>query len=254
MKKIIHIFDLDSTLTVTPTFAEFVGAENGEIINDAEYFSKYFQKIKAAFADELSKEVLFKRSGDYVIPIDSSSKDSFDSNSMEYFSDNKYKRLFEIIQDTMVIQPFPGFHSEPSTIGVFVNPKVKDKYDSVQNKMILTGRSEKLRNEIESNLKEIGVEYPNYGLFMFMNIPSQKKILKAKAEEKDIFVPPYSNMKDYKAWVISKSIEKDGWNTVHFYEDKLDWLSYAEGVIKEKYPDVKFVPHHISNVKDSLSL
>lgn len=254
-KKVIHIFDLDDTLTKTPSFSEYVGVNDGETINlDSSEYVKDFKRIKAAFADELSKEVGFRRSGDFVVPFNLSNGKHFTSFYMDYFEEPKYSRMFDIKNDVIIVKSFSNFYSDPKSIGIFLNDDVKEIYDSVPYKMILTGRNNILRKEIEDNFKDIGIEYPNEGFFMFKARPNKKKIKRATEEGEEIFIPPYNSIKEYKAWVISESINKNGWDEVHFYEDRQDWLNFAEGVIKSKHPDVKFVPHYISNIKDGLSL
>lgn len=254
-KKIIHVFDLDDTLTKTPSFAEYIGIKDGEKVDtNSNEHTKEFNKIKAAFADELSKEISFKRSGDYIVPLNSKDDTTFSSFHMKYFEKPKYKRMFEVNNDIITLKSFSEFYSNPKSIGIFLNDDIKKIYDSVPYKMILTGRNNKLRNEIEDNFKNIGIEYPNEGFYMFSNMPSKKKVLKAKKEGVDMFVPPYNSIKEYKSWVISNSIEKNNWDEVHFYEDRQDWLNFVEGVITSDYPDIKFVPHYVSNIKDSRSL
>ena len=73
--------------------------------------------------------------------------------------------------------------------------------------MILTGRDEQLRSQIEENLRELGVEYPNYGLKLFK-------------QGRD-------SIKQFKTDTILKSISENNWKEVHFYEDRQDWLNFA---------------------------
>jgi protoheme ferro-lyase len=40
-------------------------------------------------------------------------------------------------------------------------------YNSVENKCIVTARTEEVRNKIEETLNKLGLEYPNYGLYMY---------------------------------------------------------------------------------------
>jgi hypothetical protein len=61
-------------------------------------------------------------------------------------------------------------------------------------------------------------------------------------------------IKDFKTDVILKTIEANGWEEVHFYEDRADWLYHAEGAVKETFPDVKFVPHLITNIKEKMRM
>ena len=51
-----------------------------------------------------------------------------------------------------------------------------------------------------------------------------------------------------------KTIELNNWDEVHFYEDRADWLYHAEGAVKEKFPNVKFISHLITNIKDKMKM
>ena len=57
-------------------------------------------------------------------------------------------------------------------------------------------------------------------------------------------------IKDFKTKVILDGIEENGWDEIHFYEDRQDWLHHAEGAVKEKYPNINFITHFLSDVKD----
>lgn len=230
----IHIFDMDDTLLETPKFTDFVGVQGNGPIDDAKVFADYFRKIKAAFLDKMSKEVMFVKKGDFVVPINKSNGKAFPGNFIEYFSENKYKRIFDVHEDTLVVKSFPGFHSDPDTLGKITNEQVIKDYKSASNKMIVTGRDEGLRMDIVKVFKELGLELPNYGLVLYQGGPK--------------------SIKDFKTDVILKTIEQNGWQEVHFYEDRPDWLYHAEGAVREKFPDVLFVPHLITNIKEKMKM
>jgi hypothetical protein len=228
--KTISIFDLDDSLTETPTFSSFVGAEDGQKIDTFKYYPAYFKSVKSMFWDKLSKDVIFKRLGDFVVPINASNDKGFTSDSLEYFNGDKRKdKMFAVKNDVVTLKPFAGFHADPTTIGKKINEPVYEAYVSAENKMILTGRDEKLRKPIEDTLKELGIECPNFGLKMYSG---------------------NSGIKNWKAHIIIQTIQENKWEQVDFYEDRQDWLHYAEGCVKEKYPNVKFVAHFVSNIKD----
>lgn len=230
MKK-IYIFDLDDVLIKVLPFSAFLTADSNGIIDTSKEYSDYFKKIKSLFWDKASKNVLFKKSGDFVVIIDADTKRPINPDILQYVSDKKNERNFEVKNDLLLLRSFPGFHSDPNTLGKEVNNYVFKDYSSAENKMILTGRDEELRPFVEKSLKEMGIEYPNYGLYMF---PGGSK-----------------SIKDVKTEVILNTIQEHGWDEVHFYEDRKDWLYHAEGSVKSKFPNVKFVPHLITNVKDS---
>lgn len=235
-KKVLHIFDLDDTLTVTPTFADFVGADIKGMVNIEESFPKYFKSIKGGFWHNTSKDVYFKKSGDFIVVINKADDKPFDENVLKYFHGRKWDRALDVVNGVIVLKAYPGFHGDPETIGKKLNDPIYNIYKSAQNKMILTGRDEKLRHLIEKELDTLDVKYPNYGFFMYSH-------------------PKYPNIRSFKAMVIVDSILQNAWDEVHFYEDREDWLKIAVDAVRERFSEeeVKFVPHFVSNVKKQQS-
>lgn len=232
--KTIHIFDMDDTLFETPKFTDFVGVEGNGVIDHTKHFPDYFRKVKGAFLDKVSKEVYFIKQGDFVIPINKATGKPFSGDYIEYFTDKKFKRMFDVHDDTLIIKSFPGFHSSPETLGNIMNSDVIHDYKGASNKMIITGRDEELRPFILEIFKELKLDLPNYGLILYQRGPQ--------------------SIKDFKTDVILKTIESNGWEEVHFYEDRSDWLYHAEGAVKEKFPNVRFVPHLITNIKEKMKM
>jgi hypothetical protein len=229
MSKVIHVFDLDDTLSITPDFVEFLDTADGQEIDISKNYPDYFRAVRAAFWDKLSKPAIFVRKGDFVVPVNKTTGKPFDGDTMNYFGERRYQRMFEVVNDVLTVRTFPGFHSDPNTIGKKINMPTHEEYQKAENRMILTGRDEKLRPQLEATLKELGIEYPNYGLKLYSG---------------------HEGIKNFKTRTILESIAENGWNEVHFYEDRKDWLRMAEETVKEKYPEVKFVPHFISNVRN----
>ena len=194
----------------------------------------------------------------------------------------------------VVLEPFGGFHGATKTVGSKVNPQVISIYNSVDNKMILTGReddtvgfekfkkkkeavikkvtdkwhdtvaraktpeekavkmakpnqSDHIKAQIEdkksklvnmksfiaNRLKELGIEYPNYGLVLYDGNGGIPK---------------------FKSKAIESVIKNNGFQEVHYYEDRKVWLDAAESHLKTVLPEVKFIPHFITNIKDEKSL
>ena len=98
----------------------------------------------------------------------------------------------------------------------------------------VNGRSEKMRQDIEKKLKELGLGVPNYGLHLFSG--GNKSI------------------SDYKVKVMEDSIIANGWSEIHFFEDKEDWLEKASVEIVNKFPGIKFHKHLVTNIKSKLTL
>lgn len=232
--KTIHIFDMDDTLFETPKFSDFVGKDKDGIIDDSEYFPDYFKKLKTMFIDKMNKNVYFEKRGDFVVPMNKENGKTFTGEFIEYFKDKKTQRYFDVYDGHLVIKSFPGFHSNPDTLGKILNLDVIKDYQKADKKMIVTGRDESLRSYIVDIFDKLGLDLPNYGLVLYQNGPV--------------------GIKDYKTNIILQTIEKNNWDTVHFYEDRADWLYHAEGAVREKFPNVKFIPHLITNVKDKMKM
>ncbi len=233
MGKVIHIFDMDDTLLETPTFANFVGVSDGEMIDTIKTFPDYFLKVKAAFWELLSKEIGFMRMGDFVVPVNMENKKPFEDKVLQYF---KNTNIFLVKNDIITLQPFPGFHSDVNTIGMLANEDILHEYEMAENRMILTGRNESMREKLNYILRYLGISYPNQGLMLFEQSKSNSSVVQ------------------YKINTILDSIKKNMWTAVHFYEDRLDWLNSAQDAVKSSYPGVQFIAHPITNIKEKRSL
>lgn len=231
MSKVLHVFDLDDSLMETPSFADFSGTKSGENVDIDQNFPSYFLRIKAAFLENLFKEISFKRMGDFVVPINAQTGQPFKSDVVSYF---KNKRDFGEKDGVLVLNPFPGFHSDPETVGKIINEPIYQEYKKAENKMILTGRDKNLSQVIIDTLDALGMELPNYGL---------KTYKSGKL-----------SIKDFKIQSILESIREYGWDIIHFYEDRLDWLTGAEEAVNQVYPSVNFVSHFVTNIKEKRSL
>lgn len=250
MSKRVDIFDMDDTLLNTPSFSEFVNVDDKGVVDIQGPYSKYFIKVKGYFSILFSKEVSFKKSGHYIVVVDSATKQPVSADYIGYIQDldpdtmHSYglkrrvpKEMMRILEDKdgiLVLRSIPGFYDSPETIGGKTNKKIVDEYNKASQKMIVTGRGENLRSEIIERLEELGLEYPNNGLYLFPK--KADPIMKFKVD------------------VILASINDNNWDEVHFYEDRQDWLEAAKKAVEETYPDVKFVAHHITNVKNSRRL
>lgn len=254
MTKEIHIFDLDDTLLITPTFADMFLRGGDERLDG------FIEQVKRVFSLFMKKEVTLAVQGSFIVIKDAATDlniSSSDLNTMDErlrfyelsLSPDEFKKQFGIskssIKDivkqlegrdgSIIVRQVRGFHANPETIGSICNPEVEGAYHSAQNKMILTGRGEKLESIIEARLVELGLSYPNHGLYCY---PESSN----------------SGIESFKISVIISTIEAEKWNKVSFYEDRLDWLEAAGNEVNAKYPDVEFIKRHISNVHAARSL
>lgn len=234
MAKEIHIFDMDDTILETPTFADFVGVKTGEYIDTSIFYPDYFQHVKEAFLDMLSVDVTFMRMYDFVVPISEKTKKAFDGTLISYFTVGKYKRMFENHKGILTLKSFPGFHADPNTLGNIINEPVIKDYRAAENKMILTGRDENLLELITNRFGELNIELPNYGIKTY-------KAGKLSIEQ-------------FKTKTILETIKEFGWEVVHFYEDRKDWLQSAMDTCAIHFPATKFYPHLITNIKEKMKI
>lgn len=253
--KEIHIFDMDDTLLTTPTFADMIRDRSHDHVED------FLNNIKKVFMLFMSKSVEFKVSGDFIVMLDGNSGTPMPASYLDIFEDKleqtkvkfanpeafskhvgiKGSSLKDILKCLgvkdrhIVVMQIRGFHGDPQTIGKGVNHHIVDAYNRAINNMIVTGRGENLRNAIEKRLNELGLHLPNQGLYCYPENAS-------------------FNIQQFKVRTILSSIEEKGWDTVHFYEDRADWLLAAKAAVEEMHPHVWFHEHHVTNVHDAKSL
>lgn len=238
----IHIFDLDDTLTETPKFVDFLSVDKSGVIDINKKYSDYFKSVSNYMYLIFSKEVEFHKKGDNIYLYDKNKKNYLGDEYIQYLIDvnpneishlgiksstvNRMPKNFESHNGKLSLRSFPGFHSDPDTIGKTLKEPVYKIYKSVKNRMILTGRAERLRSFIEDVLfNELKIDKPEYGLKLYNSS---------------------EGISNYKNKEIEKTIIENKWDVVHFYEDRKDWLDGAALYIKEKFPNVKFVKHLIT--------
>lgn len=239
--KSIHIFDLDNTLTKTPSFVDFLKTDDNGVIKTDGKFSDYFKTIQNYIHLIFSKDIEFHASNDKIYLYDKNKKSYLGDEYIQYFLElnpneiesigikksfvNRISKNFESDNGRLLLRHFPGFHSDPETIGKTLNEPVYKIYSSVKNKMILTGRQEKLRPYIEDVLfNKLKIDKPEFGLKLYNS---------------------NEGISNYKNREIEKTIIDNNWDEVHFYEDRKDWLDNAALYIKEKFPKIKFIKHFI---------
>jgi hypothetical protein len=197
---VLYIFDFDDTLADSPTFEELA----------IEYLK-----------EDVTVKSLLDRSLKYI------SKNTSDlkwENGRIYISDpseeiqikgnwvRKKGRVYLVSPDRFYITDM----SLPKKL-----LKTADIYKSVKNKAIVTGRIITLKPKLEKNLKELGLEKPNWGLHCY---PSRQETGDQVAE--------------WKAKTIVKLIKSTGFQKVKFYEDKSKWLRTVTNAVKKELPHI----------------
>ena len=145
---VLNAFDLDGTLV---------------------YSKRFEETIKPLLEFVTPESILNKKIDEIGVQL----KDLKYEHGRIYFNDPM--ELFNVIGNQSwvrkgsriyLIQPDEYLlTSESMPIGVY--NKIVDLYNRAENKIIITSRSEKFREQTEAALERLGIEIPNYGLFMY---------------------------------------------------------------------------------------
>ncbi len=96
-----------------------------------------------------------------------------------------------------------------------------DFYNSVENKCIVTARSEKVRDDVEEVLRRYDMEYPKYGVYMY----------------------PYNKHYQTGYWKGKTIVEvcaKNDFKSAIFYDDNTRYIKGAVKAVSELNPNLKF--------------
>jgi hypothetical protein len=237
--KTLYVFDMDDTLIETVKLSDIVNVENYKIKTEDENIKEYIKKIKGIFYSLFSKELCFEKKDDSIIILDCGTKKAIGVEYLDLIQDitseqlqqvslkdSTKKYLLRVIEEKngfLVLKPFPGFYDTKETLGNKINQKIVSIYESVENKMILTGRNERMRQDVEEKLKVLKISKPNFGLYLFPG--------------------GCNTIVNYKIKTIEDSILDNGWKEIHFFEDKEEWLEKAFIEITDKFSEIKFHKH-----------
>jgi hypothetical protein len=196
----LYIFDLDDTLVNTPNFEDFAIEYLKEEITVKEIVNKSVKTIG------VNKSDLKWQDGRIYI------EDPSENIEVKGNWVRKGKRVYLMAPDIFGTTDL----SLPTEV-----LELAEFYNSIENKCIVTARSEEIRDKIEKVMKELGLEYPKYGLHMY----------------------PYKNHYNAGGWKGEKIVElvgKTGFNKVIFYDDNIKYLKGATKVIKSKLPNLDY--------------
>jgi hypothetical protein len=196
----LYVFDFDDTLVNTPEFEGFVIEYLTEDVSIKEIVDKSTATIG------VNKSDLKWQDGRIYI------EDPSENIEVKGNWVRKGKRVYLMAPDIFGTTDL----SLPTEL-----LDLADFYNSIENKCIVTARSEEIRDKIEKVMKELGLEYPKYGLHMY----------------------PYKNHYNAGGWKGEKIVElvgKTGFNKVIFYDDNIKYLKGATKVIKSKLPNLDY--------------
>jgi len=195
----LYVFDFDDTLMVTPRYEDIAIKFLNENLTVKDLLDRAVKRIgitkdklkvqdRRIFVDDPNK--IYKEEKDWV---------------------RKGNRLY-------LVQP-----DEFSYLDESLPTKLKELaslYKSVEDKCIVTARPQRMRDKIESVLKQFGLENPKWGLHM---CPDGKV-----------------NAGKWKGDKIVELSETTGFQNVIFYDDNSKYIRGAKKVVSEKLPNLNF--------------
>lgn len=203
---ILYIFDFDDTLVETPEFEELAIPYLKEDVSVEELVNKCINEI------DVDKNLLKYLDGRIYFEDP--------NNQLEIPSNSKYwvrKGL------RVYLLPPNEFSLSDDSLPKEVK-SLKDLYDSVENKCIVTARPEIIRDKILKSLKDLGFSKPKYGLHMYPSLN-------------------HRNAGEWKGHKIVQLIEETGFKKAIFYDDNSKYIRKARKVINELLPnfDIEYV-------------
>ena len=200
----LFIFDFDDTLVLNNSFEELAIEYLKEDVTIRTLLNTSVNKIGVKISD-------LKWENGKIYVSDADSKIDIKDNWVR-----KGKRVYLLPPDRFYYldMSFPV-----DTTGL------KELYNRVSNKAIVTGRVSAVKGKVEKALDKFGLESPNYGLHCY---PTRQQTSDKVAV--------------WKAKTIVDLIKKSGLKTVHFYDDNSKWVNKATALVKKELPDINWNP------------
>ena len=256
--KTLYVFDMDGTLVSLPKLTDILVIKNGRINSGDSLIDNAANKVlelsKKVYEEEnegkrrskmlagIKNDFSFKRKGDFIVMLHDGNElgkkyiqDIQDSINL---SDREKKEILNklVIENRDVaLGLFSEFFRTEATVGTEMIKPVVNLYKKIENKMILTGRSNVIKKGVEYVLFNIiGLPKPNFGLYMYDNSKG--------------------GVAQFKAKTIEESIEKYKWEQIYFFDDRGDWLESTKEHINKIFPQVKFHTKEIKSEKNKHQL
>jgi len=245
ISKTLYVFDMDDTLVKTPKLEDIISVKNGEIHSGDPVIDGALKKMLNSIKEVIdnlnsrrdrNKQLAGLKDNVYFQKDNDGSFGLYKNNipagkdfiqliaSSEVISEKEKEFILKKLDfkdNKVILSLFSEFFQTEGTVGVEINESVVKQYESAKNKMIVTGRTNGIRKGVKYILfNVIGLEKPNCGLFLYEGSKG--------------------GIQQFKADVVLDSIEANGWNEIHFFEDRGDWLDFVEKCVAEKFPDIRF--------------
>ena len=197
----MHAFDMDDTLIKSPKFSDLIFSDGELPGSDTEMGKVIDDELKEYGLSRDDVEIQNKR----ITILDG-------PHHWEVNDNNRY------------VMPKPhGFYATKDSLGEVAYPKIKELYNQADNKCIITGRSEDLREDVEHHLYEMNL-HPNRGVYL-----APEKIKDSVAIAK------------WKGSVLEDLCSK--YSVVYYYEDKYSWVE----TIRETVQATNLIIYHVQN-------
>lgn len=199
MYETIYIFDFDNTIVDSPKFEDLV---KPLILEDSKsLLMSEIKKIGIKLSDLKweNGKIYFLDKENRIIP-----------------NGNWIKRGSRIY-----LKPPDSFSLSDESLPLNLK-ELADKYNSVKNKAIVTGRSIKIKNKIIKILDKFGLDQPDLGIFCYP-------------------LTGESGVSHWKSKTIVEIIKKTGAKKVYFYDDRSKWLKAAKNLVNKELPEVDFI-------------
>ena len=200
---VLYVFDMDDTLVYSDEFEDHIRPLLNENITPEEIFNVEVSKIDTdlsylkyehgrIYMDDPNKIIKIPKNSSWV---------------------RKKDRIYLTTPES--------YYMTTESIPNKVNKMLVDLYNSVKDKAIVTARKEKYRYVTELALQSLGIETPNYGLFMY---PDETHSFKSK----------------WKSDRLLELYDNDKFNELHYYDDNIKLL--------------KKMKHYLSKYKKNIYL
>lgn len=194
---VLNAFDLDETLVFNTTFEENI-----------KHLLLEYKTPTEIFFDKINKKNI------NISKLKYENGRIYFNDPMNNFNIDKYDTDWVRKKDRVyLIQPDEYLLTNES-LPIAVNEKLLELYNNSINKCIITARLENSKSILKKRLNELGINEPNYGLFMLND--------------------KYSNKVKFKADTLIKLQKKYNFEVVNYYDDNIKLLKRMKEYFIEK--------------------
>jgi hypothetical protein len=206
VESVLYIFDFDDTLVETPEFEELAIEYLKEDVTISDLLRKCTDEIGIS-----DNQLKWQDNRIYFEDPQS----NFDISPNSKYWVRKGNRVYLLSPNEFSLSDM----SLPSE-----TKELKELYNSVENKCIVTARPEIIRNKIINSLKSLGFQDPKFGLHMYPHLN-------------------HRNAGEWKGHKIVEILNDTGFKSAIFYDDNPRYIKKARKVIDQELPefDIKYV-------------